>query len=601
MVENVDIEKVQRMLTDLTDQTIDSVVEYITKENYITNHLLTNELIDNILQIPYIRHNNLKILALLCTRIIENPESQYFIDNFVDQLITQMDSKLILLQMDLFHFAQELYNVKFPLFDKIVMHMQAYNYKNRPMNLSLFDFTVFYFFTDELLAYNKEVFEETQHFFKFMTSNMMAAFLLMFTGLDNGVNVLDSNGMPLYKNCMIELGDETIHGAIIRDDVDFLIKTSAVGQFDVNKLIHYEISESSFLRGEHPVLAFAAFYGSIKIVRYLLINGADLTYRDKQNRTFADFACAGGNNEIIRLLDQAGVRFDEALSTAIEFRQTDVFRWLMETHGDDGDFLVKSLIAGAHTNSIEAMKIALDCGVDVNAMAKYGTNEIVQTAIFSAASSGSCDAIRLLHSAGADVNLGSAAGLPPIQGAVQSKMVNAIKLLISLGADINLKSRRGKTAVVLAAHYGQVDLIKLLMEYPQCDLGIRTTDNKSILHVAVQNRSLSSVEYLLTLPQVDANARDDTGATPMIVAAEGASESIINALSSCERVDINAQDERGWTPLHCAAYNGNEKAIKILLKNSADKTIKNKEGKTPREMTENPNIIRELSDRCVIA
>jgi hypothetical protein len=46
-------------------------------------------------------------------------------------------------------------------------------------------------------------------------------------------------------------------------------------------------------------------------------------------------------------------------------------------------------------------------------------------------------------------------------------------------------------------------------------------------------------------------------------------------------LDINIQDFFGHTALHWAAYAGNEKAAELLIKNGANKKIKNNEGDFP--------------------
>jgi cytochrome c peroxidase len=50
------------------------------------------------------------------------------------------------------------------------------------------------------------------------------------------------------------------------------------------------------------------------------------------------------------------------------------------------------------------------------------------------------------------------------------------------------------------------------------------------------------------------------------------------------KIDVNVQDYNGDTALHDAAMFGHEKIVEALLVAGADRSIKNKQGKTPAEV-----------------
>lgn len=50
-------------------------------------------------------------------------------------------------------------------------------------------------------------------------------------------------------------------------------------------------------------------------------------------------------------------------------------------------------------------------------------------------------------------------------------------------------------------------------------------------------------------------------------------------------VDVNSSDNEGWTPLHIAMQSRNRDIAKVLLINGADKNRKNKDGKTPLDLS----------------
>ena len=65
--------------------------------------------------------------------------------------------------------------------------------------------------------------------------------------------------------------------------------------------------------------------------------------------------------------------------------------------------------------------------------------------------------------------------------------------------------------------------------------------------------------------------------------------SIVKKLAGLEKVDVNAKDVSGDTALHMAARCNFPLVVKCLLE-SADKSAKNKEGKTPREVASTEEV-----------
>jgi len=51
--------------------------------------------------------------------------------------------------------------------------------------------------------------------------------------------------------------------------------------------------------------------------------------------------------------------------------------------------------------------------------------------------------------------------------------------------------------------------------------------------------------------------------------------------------EVNTQNICGWTPLHEASRYGHAEVITALLAAGADKTIKDKDGKTPHDLAKN--------------
>ena len=85
-----------------------------------------------------------------------------------------------------------------------------------------------------------------------------------------------------------------------------------------------KFAEEYYSRAEE-YLASAAECGSVKCFRYLLLNNSiptDIKYR----------AIEGGNTEIIRILEQHDVSFDDTLATCIRYHRNFLIDWLLENY-----------------------------------------------------------------------------------------------------------------------------------------------------------------------------------------------------------------------------------------------------------------------------
>lgn len=105
---------------------------------------------------------------------------------------------------------------------------------------------------------------------------------------------------------------------------------------------------------------------------------------------------------------------------------------------------------------------------------------------------------------------------------------------------------------------------------------------------AVKTEDMTNVASFLK--QLGVNVRDQNQRTPMHWAADYGQVSVIEFLCKQAGVDINPKDRFGITPLLAAVYENHEEAVKVLLKNGADKTITGPSGETPKEAAEKQSI-----------
>ena len=137
---------------------------------------------------------------------------------------------------------------------------------------------------------------------------------------------LKKNDWELHKQLVQEgVNPSNLARAIRNDDVEKFQEISSQANFDFNQTIKPSLYERcSFINKEDVSLVdYAAFFGSIKCFRFLLLNG------QKIKSTFK-YAVAGGNLEIIHHCEQNQTSFERSYQAAIEFHRNDIFYYLYE-------------------------------------------------------------------------------------------------------------------------------------------------------------------------------------------------------------------------------------------------------------------------------
>ncbi|OHT14738.1 hypothetical protein TRFO_02998 [Tritrichomonas foetus] len=144
----------------------------------------------------------------------------------------------------------------------------------------------------------------------------------------------------LYKE-QRELGINPSPAAIALrfDDLEWLQVLAARDNIDVNQRIDVSIFERCNVVNHRPTwIQFAAFFGSVKCFKFLLVNGANLKLFDEHpvsDGNFSNsctnllhFAIAGGDNEIIRICYNTFNNLDGCDDVAGHFKHYAIYDWI---------------------------------------------------------------------------------------------------------------------------------------------------------------------------------------------------------------------------------------------------------------------------------
>ena len=135
------------------------------------------------------------------------------------------------------------------------------------------------------------------------------------------------------------LNSSTLMKIIRNDDIDSFQQIVINQKIDVNQETkNSSLERIPILKNNPSLIQYAAFFGAVKIFKYLFLNEAKLDKKDYSNRTCYHYAIAGGNSEIIHTIHQKMNKkkySTDMIACAIKYGQDDVFQWIMSNIPSD--------------------------------------------------------------------------------------------------------------------------------------------------------------------------------------------------------------------------------------------------------------------------
>lgn len=336
--------------------------------------------------------------------------------------------------------------------------------------------------------------------------------------------------------------------------------------------------------GETPLMT-AARSGKAAAVRTLLAHGADVNAREEtRHQSALMWAAAEGNVEAMKVLIEAGADV-KARSKEIDFRNYEPMRGGSAigdvANGVEVEF--SPLFFAVRAGHLEAVKLLLDKGADVDETLPDGTSGLVLAAINAQWEVGT-----LLLARGANPNAAkqgwtalhqvartrsyNLGNVPHPQSAGSVSSLDFARELLKRGADVNAKmtkeirndgyrftmSRIGATPYLVAAKGADAPLMRILAEKGADTLAANEAGTTPLM-------AATGVDL--------AFLGEDTGSHA------DATEAVKVALEF--KHDLNAQNKNGDTALHGAARRGALPIVEILIAKGAKLDAVNKRGWVP--------------------
>ena len=169
------------------------------------------------------------------------------------------------------------------------------------------------------------------------------------------------------------------------------------------------------------------------------------------------------------------------------------------------------LLIACENGHVDAARLLLDKGVDINRADKYGA-----TPLLAACSKGHVDAVRLLLDEGAEVDRSTEGGQTPLFIACYNGHVDAARLVLDKGAEVDRANEGGVTPLWIACSEGHVNAARLLLKRgAEVDRAIM--DGMTPLWIACQEGYVD-VARLLLEEGADAGRMAKKGTTSLDIA-----------------------------------------------------------------------------------
>ena len=429
-----------------------------------------------------------------------------------------------------------------------------------------------------------------------------------------------------------EYCDNTILQLVQKDSINEFIKYINTNDFNINQDFVPSIFETNNILANKPrikLIEYSAFFGSIRIFKYLLACGSKL------NPNLWIFATFGRNANIIHILeDNKIVPTDQIYKRCLDFsircHHNELVDYFLNNYveiEDKSSFLFKKGLKYYNFEFIQPELINSDTlydlckrdyfflaktilesdkSIDINSRIlreRRGYDSQIRkekTLLYRSIEKGNFDIIKFLFEyKNIDVNKKSfitdcedvKSELTPLYAAINLGNIEIIQFLFGqTELDINMISKVGKeqqTPLVTAIYKNNIDIVRLLLQRSEIDVNLRSIDyEKDIdectteefkdvtpLYYAVDHDCYEIAKLLLENPNIDVNAK-----------AFITIEQFYTTTGEKYKPEYSEK-----TAIYNAVYNRKTEFVKLLLsQEKIDVSINGKE-------TSDQNIVQEIT------
>ena len=165
-----------------------------------------------------------------------------------------------------------------------------------------------------------------------------------------------------------------------------------------------------------------------------------------------------------------------------------------------------------------------------------------------------------------------------LHSAAEAGDVAEIESLLALGFSIDRRNDEGRTPLMMATKNGKLQAATYLLKQG-ADPTLQSNKGWNVLHYASRGGNPEVFELMLShVPSIDSITKE--GRTPLMIAAGNDKLQAVKCLLK-QGADPSLRDNKGWNMLHCASRGGNPEVIELMLSHVPSIDSRTKEGVTP--------------------
>lgn len=328
-------------------------------------------------------------------------------------------------------------------------------------------------------------------------------------------------------------------------------------------------------------LHYAVQSGDASFVRFLLSRHANPEFENDEGRK--PFYYADKNNFLLDWMRKFGHNLDAvdpktkftALIAAVKKSDDASAKELIDQRVDlDAQCSTKNtaLHYACESENLPLIDLLIenDCKIDLQ-------NKSNWTPLMTAVRKGKLSAVKLLVSAGADLEAKSSdtdyTDFTPLIAAIHEKHADIARHLIENGAALHVRDHWGYTPINRAGQAGLLDIVEELVHRGESINEQNSNSDWSIISEAAWHDFPDIIDYLAE-QGADLEIRECNRDTPLQKACiNGKTECVRRLLAHGAKPDTH--NYWGWTPLHDAATRGYGEIIELLLEAGANTEARN--------------------------
>ncbi|CAG5135918.1 unnamed protein product [Candidula unifasciata] len=243
-----------------------------------------------------------------------------------------------------------------------------------------------------------------------------------------------------------------------------------------------------------------------------------------------------------------------------------------------------ALLEAAARNDSEEVNRLLQNGVSPDV-----TNEDGLTALHQCCIDDNEEMLKLLLNYRANVNACDSEMWTPLHAAATCGHVTLCKHLVDRGAELLAVNADGNMPYDICED-------EVTLDYIESEMAKRGITQEQIdnTRLTTERQMLADIKEIVAKGG-DLEARDALGATMLHVAAANGYMEVAEFLLD-HHVSVDSRDNESWQPIHAAAYWGQLEILELLVQNGADLDAKTKNGETPFDLSEDPEIKQRILD-----